>query len=247
MTDELILYENRYCAFVDILGFRELVARLSASAENVRTLRSLLQKVHEPREFSPQQIRAQSISDAVALSTDATMDGISALLGTLTILAVDLLAEGYLVRGAVVKGPLFHDERMVFGKALVDAYHLETEVAKFPRIVVVREVREDILKGKPDLMAKLKQAPDGPMYIDVLAPVVRLAKRLSAPYYKPNDAERKLHLRFSQIKDRLQTRFEESMDEPRHFEKVQWFARYWNKSVSGTDYQKVLGASLNFF
>jgi hypothetical protein len=29
----------------------------------------------------------------------------------------------------------------------------------------------------------------------------------------------------------IQKKFDESVDNPRHFEKVQWFARYWNESV----------------
>jgi len=33
----------------------------------------------------------------------------------------------------------------------------------------------------------------------------------------------------------LQARFDASVDEPRHFEKQQWFARYWNEVVERFD------------
>jgi hypothetical protein len=83
-------YSDRYCAFVDILGFRQLVESLSKDPQNVRTLRALLQKVHGGG-TTKKLVRAQSISDAV----------LRILMG----LAIDLLCEGFFIRGAVVRGP----------------------------------------------------------------------------------------------------------------------------------------------
>lgn len=61
----------------------------------------------------------------------------------------------------------------------------------------------------------------------------------------PDNDEKSLHAQFQLIRDRLQVRYEESMDTPRHFEKVRWFARYWNETVAPyTDYQRILGAGL---
>jgi len=38
--------------------------------------------------------------------------------------------------------------------------------------------------------------------------------------------------RFAKMAEQIQRRFDESVDNPRHFEKVQWFARYWNGSIN---------------
>ena len=54
-----------------------------------------------------------------------------------------LLDKGYLIRGAVVKGHLYHDNLSVFGDALVRAYVMESTVARFPRIVLSRDVVDD--------------------------------------------------------------------------------------------------------
>jgi hypothetical protein len=44
------------------------------------------------------------------------------------------------------------------------------------------------------------------------------------------DEKRQKHFeRLVKIRDHIQRRLNESFDEPKHFEKVQWFARYWNK------------------
>ena len=38
-------------------------------------------------------------------------------------------------------------------------------------------------------------------------------------------------LPYADISIQLQRRFDEATDNPRHFEKVKWFARYWNDHV----------------
>lgn len=243
MQDD-IQYTDRYCAFLDILGFRQLVESLSKDPQNIKNLRTLLQKVHGGGK-SKKLVRAQSISDAVALSTEPNMEGLGELMQVLIGLAVDLLCEGLFVRGAVVRGPLYHDERMVFGKALVDAYQYESEVAKYPRIVVVRDVRNDILEKMPAMMNIIKQSDDGPMFLDVLGPIADLGRRAKSTNVKLDEYERGLHTRFLGIKNKLQSFYEQAMDTPRHFEKVRWFANYWNERVApNTEYQRVLGAGL---
>jgi len=50
-------------------------------------------------------------------------------------LTTDLLTHGILSRGGVAYGPVFHEERVVFGPAMIDAYDLERNVAKYPRVI----------------------------------------------------------------------------------------------------------------
>src|ERR1700683_4416881 len=109
MTD-IAQYDDRYCAFVDILGFRQLIESLSKDPEQVAALRNVLRRVHSPPTGAKEVVRAQSISDAVALSAEVNVEGLSAMFRILTFLSIDLLCQGFLVRGAVVKGPLYHDD-----------------------------------------------------------------------------------------------------------------------------------------
>lgn len=86
MMDDL--YPERFCAFVDILGFRGLIARLGRDTSAVETLRKALNAVHNPKipgVASPWAVdyRTQSISDAVAISTQATPEGLMVLFGSL--------------------------------------------------------------------------------------------------------------------------------------------------------------------
>jgi hypothetical protein len=143
-------YEDRYCAFIDILGFRNLLRGLRGSQDAV-ALRDIMRRIHAPASASTVNwsidFRAQSISDAVAIST--TPLGLLNILEAIEALAVDLLREGYFIRGALVRGNLYHDEKMVFGEALGRAYELESSIARFPRVIISKEVMDDISrKGK---------------------------------------------------------------------------------------------------
>ena len=163
-------YQERYCAFLDIMGFGDLI---NEDASPIR-LHSLLKKIHEPQSWSPDSIRlsnfrAQSISDAVALSTDATQNGLTHLFLTVEVLALDLLSTGYFIRGAIVKGDLYHDDKMVFGPALVHAYNLERAVVDYPRIMLPYNLFKDAqaIWGM-QYKEYMRQANDGPFFIHVL-------------------------------------------------------------------------------
>ncbi len=239
-------YEDRYCAFVDILGFRQLIAQLDTGGTSFEALRGLLTRIHGAHsgaalDISGTDFRAQSISDAVAISTNVNAAGLGEIFRSLTALTLDLLVEGYFIRGAIVKAPLYHDDKIVVGKALVQAFHYESEVAKFPRIVVTRDVKTDLVMFGSALapeklypkMENLRRSQDGPMYLDVLGPIANLLKK-SEHYYRAKEltpAEGVEIRRLSQIRDKIQQRYEEAMDEPPHFEKVRWFARYWNEAI----------------
>ena len=168
-------YEERYCAFVDILGFSQLIAGLRNNSAEFETIRGVLNKIrtpHDPDVFGTggTDFKAQSISDAVAFSTLPTIEGLSILVGKLRELSVALLYQGFFTRGAVCKGLLHHDDQMVFGEALIAAYTLESTVVKYPRIMITKDVVDDALhsdKAK-EFSEFIIPAEDGPSYLHVL-------------------------------------------------------------------------------
>lgn len=231
-----VRYEQRYCAFVDILGFTEYIRRLRPQTGEFLAVRDLLKAVHSPGDdllFKVKNagLRAQSISDAVAVSTNHTPEGLSSLCAALTNLTTKLLHDGYFIRGAICKGLLYHDEHMVFGEALLNAYALEHEVVRFPRIMLTRDVVQDIRQhlGK-DHPSFIRQADDGPYYLHVLRRLELTVDTLRTKAPEAPSAEINLPY-YREIARKLQKRFDESVDNPRHFEKVQWFARYWNNII----------------
>jgi hypothetical protein len=250
-------YEDRYCAFVDILGFRQLVRQLDDDLAKFDELKAVLKKVHtHPSGGGDDQfeaeVRSQSISDAVALSTDVTAAGLAGLFATIRTLSIDLLCQGFFLRGAIVRGRLFHNSQMIFGAALVRAYDFESTVAKFPRVVVTREVRDDMLKFLSGVdggenypkAEELRQSTDGPIYLHVLEPVVAVLRRGPSVYSKATSTAVDDYSKYRAIRDKIQEKYEESMDNPSHFEKVRWFADYWNEVVPDNLFLSVRGAGL---
>ncbi|WP_421996974.1 hypothetical protein [Reyranella sp.] len=227
-------YETRYCAFVDILGFRSLIRELDSGSVDVSTMRDILYRVHGRPFLSAKRhaldLKVHTISDGICASCAVTAADLQYLLFSLGSLTHGLLEHGYFVRGAVVKGKLFHDALFVFGAALVKAYELESTVAVYPRIMLTKEVAADVRTyqaADPHYGDRVRQANDGPFFLHALE---FIRSSLGA---RETDAERAIQAEhFNAIGRRIQQRFDESVDTPKHFEKVKWFARYWNESTS---------------
>ena len=75
--------------------------------------------------------------------------------------AVDTLSEA-----ASRKGPLYHDDHIVFGDALVQAYRLESQIARYPRVIVPSEIGTRYL-GEHN-KDRIVYSDDGPMFVHTL-------------------------------------------------------------------------------
>jgi hypothetical protein len=249
-------YGERYCAFVDILGFRELIGDLGRGVLSVAELRDLLTIIHQPdglnTQLYPTDFRSQSISDGVAISAAVTLDGLSEILRALENLTLRLLEKGYFIRGGLVKGRLYHDEKAVFGDAFLQAYRLESEVALYPRVMATRAVWLDFEKyreeeGGERLEDWIRQSDDGPMFVHTLRSTSRFAYRTKLDNINLSPPERTNLDHITDLQNIIQKKLNESIDTPRHFQKVQWFAEYWKRSVpyGGKDFTSIQGPGLN--
>jgi hypothetical protein len=224
-------YEQRYCAYIDILGFRHLVEQIRSGTIAFETIRDLLRRIQQPdnpyyQSIVQEDFHAQSISDAVVLSSRYSATGLAMLLDTIERLCLTVLTEGYFVRGGVCSGLLYHDDKTVFGDALIRAYRIESEIARYPRVMLTKDVidsgqRTNLAHYFPE---HTQRADDGPHYLHILS---RVGTGLKHPDV-PLGFDRSV---IPIMRDRIQQRFDEAVDEPRHFEKVKWFALYWNESL----------------
>jgi len=202
----------------------------------------LLEKIHAPpRTPGARSIKAdfkaQSISDAVAVSAAPTLAGLAAIFHSLSILTVDLLCEGFFVRAGIAKGTLFHDSRMVFGEALLQAYRLESQIAVYPRIMVARDVAADLKVMSSRVYRNwLRQSSDGPFFVNCLRVVELEVRKLQ---YQSSSLDSAVHAKdsrrlslYAKIAAQIQSQIEEAADAPDHFAKVRWFAEYWNEALS---------------
>ena len=88
-------------------------------------------------------------------------DKIATLFNTVANIYNEILRYGYLMRGAIVEGEISHNDKIVYGKALVEAVHLEEKVANVPRILVKTKVIE------PHSFYYLMQDKDEELFLNI--------------------------------------------------------------------------------
>tara|TARA_B110001452_G_scaffold75943_1_gene61678 strand:- start:432 stop:1148 length:717 start_codon:yes stop_codon:yes gene_type:complete len=150
-----IVFEERAVAFIDILGFKSLVenadsVNLSFLEELVKTLGTAVPELDGevnpcvPRELIPKHI---SISDSIILSAPLTSAKMKSYCGLsiLVMRAIQLthifLEKGYLIRGGISVGPVWHTDSNIVGPAYQNAYLIETKTGA-PRIELDTNAKE---------------------------------------------------------------------------------------------------------
>lgn len=153
-------YINCYIAFLDILGFKELV-RSHTCAEILKVFDEIKKqyiitcdKDHCPL-VSIDNIHFKIMSDSICvyIPTGAN-NSLPALIGLCAYLQVRLwrLDKPILVRGGIVQGDIYANGDITFGTGLTNAYLLEERNAKVPRIIITKETidsckSDDAAKG----------------------------------------------------------------------------------------------------
>jgi hypothetical protein len=133
-------YEQRIVLFLDFLGFREIVARTVADRDFFASLLRAIDLVSEIGKETAGIFKTHRItqfSDSVVLSYAAgETSGVFHLLFDVAIAIINLAGMGFLVRGAITAGDLFHTSKYVVGPAMVKAYELESKRAMYPRVLI---------------------------------------------------------------------------------------------------------------
>jgi hypothetical protein len=228
-------YSERYFAFIDILGFSSLVRKSEHSPLEAEKLVAIMKRINDRWSDSALQpthgilgedFKVQSFSDCTVMSEAASAKGLQYLLMMVTQFAVDLLGNGFLLRGGIAKGALHHSQYAVFGPAFLRAYDLERNIAEFPRIVVDQLTHEDFeANPSPESFDKfiqpvLRHADDGPVYVDVFS-CFKFTEALPA----------RVELYRGLCRENIQAMLDASIYVPAHYKKLQWLAQIWNTTV----------------
>jgi hypothetical protein len=157
-------YENRVVAFVDILGFKDILSktvdkdnndvqlqidRITDAYHSMRDVWDLdeelsnenpdLKKAYEEIKTNSKKVTTFSDSIVISFLQKEPSEIFSTLL-ELKWLIMRLISRGILCRGALAYGKMIHTDKFLFGPALVEAYETESKAALYPRIIVSREL-----------------------------------------------------------------------------------------------------------
>lgn len=142
-------YEERYVAFLDILGFKNLVIQSEKDSKIYEIINIALNTFLEEKRINDLfgSFKVTTFSDNIVISTiNIDNDDLFALMMTVIQLQGFLYQEGILLRGAITKGLIKHTNDKVFGPALNEAYILESEFAIYPRIIIKKEIYQDAMR-----------------------------------------------------------------------------------------------------
>lgn len=159
VLNENTIMEERFVAFIDILGFTQIVKSIESNntRENLdlKRIKSILNFMNEETTYSnyftdlPVYVESEEglvekelgdprityVSDCIIISAEPTLDGFKGLSRKIHKITADLAYDGVFCRGAITKGKLFHHDKIFFGSSYINAYKLE-EKADFPRVIV---------------------------------------------------------------------------------------------------------------
>jgi hypothetical protein len=232
-------YERRVTAFVDILGFGDLVLRADKKPELRNEIVSALELVNFVKQTGngnqPPDLRAQNFSDSLILSSPADVEGFWQMMLSLDSLCWNLLDLGLLVRGGVTVGNIYHTDETVFGAAVNEAYRLESKIAAFPRIVLSKSALAlaDKTKSISDVYAAHRQERiirdvDGVWFLNYLSDLAAVNRSDGKTNFDHRELFIEQGIHFYNI---IQNKLNETVDHPDIYEKISWVARYWNRIV----------------
>jgi hypothetical protein len=139
-------YSEHLVAFYDILGFSEFV-QSHPGANEVDRLFARITDVASIPELSTTLVgqRYTHFSDTIIRTTpfrspkgtDNRFGILFHELNSTVHFQMELIwSEMVWIRGAITFGEAFHDDRAIYGPAVIRAYELEKDVAVFPRVIV---------------------------------------------------------------------------------------------------------------
>ena len=200
-----MLYEDRAVAFVDILGFKDLINQTldnngNEIEEKTQKLNAFFEEIG--REFCSEErwpghnnvfTRVVTyFSDSIIFSVKGDeKDAVIRLLDYIHYLLITGIKYEILFRGGITYGKVFHNEKRIFGPAMNSAYNLENQIAKMPRIVIDNEVirqtfinrgpQADVEDVKKYLTSFINKDVDGYFYIDYFNNIIN---EFELPYEK---------------------------------------------------------------
>jgi len=236
-------YEERYIAFIDILGFSKLAEQAEKDPDLLERLVSALKEqgmysaleesidtlgANDPKGFFRNMFRMSTFSDNILISTKNNLIGLGLITTLSTIICNRLLHQGVFTRGAISKGKLIHTNTIVLGAGLISAYNLEKSAAIYPRILIDECIVHDMdalanQGGFPDLR---RQDFDGLWHLHIFHPsILELNSHTSKSEYSALNNQDYMALGRKEIENA----FRLNADNLAVKAKISWLARYFNE------------------
>ena len=169
MKEETITLAYKYVAFLDLLGFTAMVkSDCNGPNDKIRYLPKLL-KIHKSITHHAKPLSDSLLtqfSDSIVLAFPFGQQPFSDAACLIAKYQYSLLQEGILCRGGISFGKHYQDGTFLFSEGLLKAYKIESEQAKYPRIIVDKDIIELRSDKEPNIYEYLIEEADGAIFLD---------------------------------------------------------------------------------
>lgn len=225
-------------AFLDILGFQELTRsayKANESHQFLENLRSALREAREHLEAEDAEAAGGNATWSVRVFTDNVVLGIPIIgdgesdlglaFSLIGLYQYTLVQHGFFIRGGIAVGELYMDEDVVFGEALLEAYHAESHLARDPRVVLAPSALLHVQQDMCYYASIRETAHEHELLVDV-------DDQMFIDYLMvPLDGECPSQSYFDDLlnhKRRIEANLRRFHGEPHHWSKYAWAANYHN-------------------
>lgn len=178
-------YETNIIAFLDILGFKNLI-----NTKEFDKIKEIFQTIISEKDAGIALVRATGgdlsleqyneilsstkihlMSDSIIVAAPFKHEEALAVVIDICCCIQEALYEfefPVFLRGAIAKGEFYLDNNIIFGKGLVDAYIAQEHFAIYPRIIISPEIAENMIVSVDENYKGLPVDKDGYYYIDTL-------------------------------------------------------------------------------
>jgi|GEM_PF-2158826 len=192
--------------YMDILGYKDMVRRLMTLEEQEKMLRKLHRALEYARrtylEQRPEDDLFVKLNDKQGYALNAFTDHIvlswpickdpkwefEGAFRCLKHFQLQMVIEGFFIRGAISFGNVYVDEITVFGSPVLEAYEGESSLARDPRIILTQSAINEVLEhrdhwGNKMYTEDILRDSEGQFFLNYLDSVM-IAKDEYGPIYE---------------------------------------------------------------
>ncbi|MGB0920292.1 MAG: hypothetical protein ACPG1C_03110 [Alphaproteobacteria bacterium] len=235
-------YDERVVGFADILGFAQLVEKADRNSQiRQRILEALSNAQNAGKNLKHADFKAHFLSDCFYFSAENSLEGFSAVSIALSVATSNMQNVGVYLRGGITVGNAHHSEDYIFGKAVNEAYWLESTIAKYPRVILGAKAVAlwENFGSLPKPMGVFvdRDKDDGVHHLLPFGAQIDFALQLHDAMEDElsEDIKNAMNLPGRELQDQLG----KCIDNPRVYQKLKWLANSWNATIVTSS--KILG------
>lgn len=164
--------EFHFVAFIDLLGFSDMVKHDLEAPNGQEKYVQKLFEIHSSTlalQETGFHVNLIQFSDSIVLSTEYNPRNFDAFLNIIGQYQYNLFCKGILSRGGIAYGKHFFENGFLYSMGLIEAYRIESKIAKYPRIVISTDLFDLIYSDQSyTRIAPIMKENDDLFFIDYL-------------------------------------------------------------------------------